>query len=85
MTTKYENVYINTYSTIAGPYEEKGPFGKLYDKTYDNLYFGEKTWEEAESKLIQESIDIALTKINKTRFDIDLHISLCDYCMPSLD
>lgn len=75
MTTKYNNVYLNETSTVTGPYEAKGPFSKLYDKSYDDFYFNTKTWEQAESKLIDDSIDILLAKIGKTRFDIELHIS----------
>ena len=71
----YKNVYLNEVSTIAGPYEKKGPLGSYFDKTYDEFYFHKKTWEQAESKLIEESIDIVLRKLNKTRFDIDVHIS----------
>ena len=75
MTNKYDNVYINEVSTVSGPYEANGPFSKLYDKSYTDFYFGEKSFETAESKLIDESVDILLNKINKTRFQIDLHIS----------
>ena len=75
MTTKYNNVYLNEVSTVTGPYEADGPFSKLYDKSYNEFYFGTKSWEQAESKLIDESIDILLNKIGKTRFDIDLHVS----------
>lgn len=75
MTIKYNNVYLNEASTVTGPYEANGPFTKLYDKSYDELYFQTKTWEQAESKLIDDSVDILLAKIGKTRFDIDLHIS----------
>jgi hypothetical protein len=25
MTFKYNNVYVNNYSTVVGPYEKKGP------------------------------------------------------------
>ena len=75
MTIKYNNVYLNETSTVTGPYEANGPFTKLYDKSYDELYFQTKTWEQAESKLIDDSVDILLAKIGKTRFDIDLHIS----------
>ena len=74
MTFKYNNVYINETSTVAGPYEAKGPFSKLYDKTYKDLYFNEKTWEQAESKAIKESIEILLKKIKKKNKDIDVHI-----------
>ena len=75
MTNRYDNVYINEVSTITGPYEMNGPFSKLYDKSYNDFYFGEKSFETAESKLIDESVDILLNKIGKTRFQIDLHIS----------
>lgn len=75
MTFKYKNVYINDTSTITGPYEQKGPLGNYFDKSYYDFYFGTKTFEQAESKLIEDSIDLLLSKINKTRFDIDLMIS----------
>lgn len=75
MTNKYDNVYINCVSTVTGPLEAAGPFSKLYDRSYDDFYFGEKSFETAESKLIDDAVDILLNKIGKTRFQIDLHIS----------
>lgn len=75
MNFKYNNVYINDTATITGPYESNGPLSKYFDKSYNDLYFGTKSWELAESKLIEESVDILLTKIEKTKFDIDVHIS----------
>ena len=70
MTIKYENVYINSSSTITGPYEGKGPLKKYFDKSYEDLYFKEKTWEQAEEKIINESIDIAKEKANKEKIDL---------------
>lgn len=75
MTFKYNNVYINACSTVAGPYEAKGPLGNLFDKTYKNLYNGEKSVETAESKLLEESIDIVLKKANKDKENIDLIVA----------
>lgn len=75
MTFKYNNVYINEVSTITGPYEAKGPLGSYFDKSYDEFYFGKKTWEEAESKILEDSVDLLLNKLSKTKFDIDLFIS----------
>ncbi len=75
MTIKYENVYINETSTVTGPYEKKGPLHGYFDKGYDDFYFCMPTWEQAEGKLIEDSVDILLSKLGKTRFDIDLHIS----------
>ena len=74
MTFQYKNVYINETGTVTGPYEASGPLSKYFDKSYLDLYFGMKTWENAESKLIEESVDILLNKIGKTKFDIDVHI-----------
>ena len=54
---------------------KKGPLNNYFDKSYDDLYFGTKTWEQAEMKLIEESVNILLKKLKKNRFDIDLHIS----------
>lgn len=75
MTIKYNNVYINETSTVVGPYEKKGPFNHYFDKSFDDFYFGMPTFEQAESKLIESSVDILLNKIGKTRFDIDTFIS----------
>lgn len=74
MTFKYNNVYINETSTITGPYEAKGPLSKLFDKSYDDFYFGEKTWEQAEIRSITDSVDLLLKKLNKKNTDIDVHI-----------
>lgn len=75
MTFRYNNVYINDTALVAGPYEKNGPLGSFFDKSYNDLYFGNNTWEGAESKLIEESINILLSKLNKTKFDIDMHLS----------
>lgn len=75
MTYEYENVYIKDASTVVGPYEKKGPLGNKFDKSYDDLYNGEKSFEQAEVKLLEDSIDILLKKVEKTKSDIDLIIS----------
>lgn len=75
MTFKYNNVYLNETSTVTGPYEANGPLHKYYDKCYKDLYFDMPTFEQAESKIIVESVDILLSKINKLRTSIDVHIS----------
>ena len=76
MTTKYKNVYIENTSTIAGTYEANGPLKKYFDKTYTkDLYFGEKSWEKAEIKLLKDSIDLLLEKTKTKENKIDLIIS----------
>ena len=76
MTLTYKNVYIKNTSTVAGIYEANGPLKKYFDKIYtDDLYFGEKSWEKAEVKLLKESIDILLKKEKLKACDIDLIVS----------
>ena len=75
MNFKYDNVYIEDVSTVAGPYEASGPFGRYYDKTCKDFYCGEKTWEQAECRMLIDSVDLLLYKTNKLKNDIDLHIS----------
>lgn len=72
MTFTYKNVYIKDTATIAGPYEKKGPLGKYFDKTYDDLYFFEDSFEFAEQKSVSESIQLLLKKTKIDNKNIDL-------------
>ena len=64
MTFKFENAYIKDTDIVVGPIEKKGPLGKYFSKSYDDFYFGMKTWEEAETKIANETIS-NLAKRNK--------------------
>ena len=75
MTTKYNNVYLLDASTVTGPYEKKGPLGNYFDKSYDDLYAEEDSWEKAEVKLLEESIEILLNKAKLDKDKVDLIIS----------
>ena len=75
MTQEYNNVYLNDTATITGPYEAKGPLSSFFDKSYNDLYFGEKSWENAEIKMLGECIDILLQKTKKKINNIDALIS----------
>lgn len=74
MTFKYNKAYIKDAATVAGPYEKKGPLRQYFDKTYDDLYFGEDSWEQAEIKLVRDSLNILLRKVSLTKNDVDLVI-----------
>ena len=53
---RYNNVYINKYYSIAGPKERLGKI-KNYDLTFDDYYYGEKTFEKAEVKMQKIILD----------------------------
>lgn len=62
---KLENpVYIESHGSIVGKKEGEGPLGLLFDKVLKDDMNGCATWEEAESSLQKEALDIALKKIN---------------------
>ena len=75
MTNKYNNVYLDTVSTVVGPFEHEGPLSKRFDRSFKDLYMNENSFESAEIHLMKESIDILLDKINKKKEDIDLFIA----------
>ena len=72
MTFYYNNVYLKETSCITGPYEKKGPIGKYFDKSYKDLYIGEKSFEKGEIKLVRDSLNTVLKKCNISKENIDL-------------
>lgn len=72
MTFHYSNVYLEDTSTIVGPYEKAGPLCKYFDKTYDDLYFGENSFEKAEIKLVKKSLAMLMKKTGIKKNEIDL-------------
>ena len=70
----FNNVYIKNWSSIVGNKEYLGPLGHLVDKHYDDLYFGNNSFEKAESMMVKEAIDLAINKENLKEEDIDLII-----------
>ena len=75
MTFKFKNAYLNEVATVVGPYEKNGPLGKYFDRGYKNLYCSADTWEKAEVKILNESMNMAIKKNKLTKDDIDLVIS----------
>ena len=74
MTFYYKNVYLCDTATVTGPFEKDGPLRDYFDKTYDDLYIGEKSFEKGEIKLVRDSLVMLLKKIGLTKYDIDLVI-----------
>ena len=64
--------YIINSGSIVGTKEGQGPMGKLFDKVGQDDMFGAKTWEEAESSLQKEALQIALDKENMEKESLQL-------------
>ena len=58
-------------ASIVGPKESQGPLAKYFDQTLEDEFWGEKTWEKAESKIIKESLNTAITKSGIASDEID--------------
>ena len=71
-TMKMQNspTIISTAS-IVGPKEGKGPLKDKFDVILPDDLYGEKTWELAESKMIQTALETAVQKVEKQLDDIE--------------
>ncbi len=59
----FENkVYIMASASVAGQKEGEGPLGECFDMVEADPYFGEKTWEKAESKMQEIALELTLKK-----------------------
>ena len=62
-TIKFNNPpSILECASIVGPKEAEGPLAKYFDQTLEDEFWGEKTWEKAESKIIKETVNMVIQK-----------------------
>lgn len=62
---------ILSTACIVGPKESEGPLAKYFDQCLDDEFWGEKTWEKAESKIIKETVNTVISKSNISSSEID--------------
>ncbi len=71
-TIKFTNPpSIISTASIVGPKEGEGPLKDYFDFILEDDYFGEKSWEKAESKILREAVKTAIRKAHLTPQDID--------------
>lgn len=58
--------------TVAGPMEGAGPLGREFDTVLPDTFYGEKCWEQTESKMLREAIAHCLERAGASEEDIDL-------------
>ena len=64
---KYKNCFISHTASAVGKAEADGPLGSMFDLLERDAYFGEPSWEKAESELLRRTINILLKKSKKRR------------------
>lgn len=62
-------------ASIAGAREGEGPLGKTFDQVVLDPYYGEKTWEKAEQRMLQDTMQKALEKAGLQAQDIDFMLA----------
>ena len=72
-------------ASIVGPKEAQGPLSKYFDQTLDDEFWGEKTWEKAESKIIKETVNTVINKsgIPSDKIDFCFAGDLLNQCISS--
>lgn len=76
---------INAWASIAGKKESEGPLKGYFDATTKDNVLGEKSWEKAEIRLQQLTLETLLKKAHKTENDVDVIFSgdLLNQCVGS--
>lgn len=65
------NPSIISYGSVVGKKEHEGPLSEEFDYYTADSFFGEKSFEKAESKLQKTAVNIALSKAGLKESDID--------------
>ena len=78
-------VNIINAAAIVGPKEKNGPLRNYFDKCLDDEFWGEKSWEKAESKFIRETVNLAISKsgIPNNKIDFCFAGDLLNQCISS--
>ena len=81
------NTPVNIASTasIVGPKEKEGPLHQFFDQCLEDEFWGEQTWEKAESKIIKETVSMAVAKSGIASSNIDFCFAgdLLNQCIAS--
>lgn len=62
---------IISYASVVGKKEHEGPLGEEFDTWTSDSFFGEESFEKAESKLQKTAVQTALNKAKLKYCDID--------------
>lgn len=80
-----EKPSVKSFAAVVGKKEGEGPYGKYFDRVENDAYFGQKSWEKAESENLRQSAALAIKKGGFENADIDFALSgdLLNQCISS--
>ena len=78
-------INISATASIVGPKEKEGPLHQFFDQCLEDEFWGEKSWESAESKIVKETVNMAIAKSGLPSKDIDFCFAgdLLNQCIAS--
>ncbi len=62
---------ISQTASIVGPKEADGPLASYFDNCLEDEFWGESSWEKAESKIIKETVNMVIAKSGLANEEID--------------
>lgn len=73
------------HAAVVGQKEGEGPLRETFDEISPDSYFGEKTWEKAESRMLRRCFDLACEKAGLSPAALDAVLSgdLLNQCISS--
>ena len=76
---------ITGSAAVVGGKEGDGPLSHTFDIINGDAYFGEKTWEKAESRMMREASFLAMSKAKLAPSEVDVALAgdLVNQCTPS--
>ena len=74
---------IVSFASVVGQKEGEGPIGHCFDKICLDAYFGEKSWEKAESSMLKECFELCCDKLGIPPAELDMIGSWEDYWYPA--
>ena len=76
---------IQCWASVAGKKESEGPLAHTFDVISQDTYFGQSTWEQAEKRMQQLSLEKLAEKAGMQKKDFDLVLSgdLLNQCIGS--
>lgn len=78
-------ITIRETASIVGPKEADGPVAEYFDQCLEDEFWGEKSWEKAESKIIRETVNAVISKSKIASSEIDFCFAgdLLNQCISS--
>ena len=76
-------VWVHTWAAAVGTKEGQGPLGSYFDYVARDNRFGKKTWEQAESRMVELACEAALSKtgLELSQIDCALGGDLLNQCI----